>query len=99
MNKTMGRLLILALVFFPFLATAQVRLPRLIRDSMIVQRDAKIRLWGWAAPGEKVSVKLAGKTARATAGADGKWMVSVPPLKAGGPYTMTIDASNHLTIK
>ena len=44
--------------------TAQVKLPQIIRDSMILQRDAKINIWGWASKGEKVSVKFNGKTYR-----------------------------------
>lgn len=97
------RFLFLATAFFLSAplhrATAQVKLPRLIRDSMVLQRGAKIKIWGWAAPGEKVSVKLAGKTAKATTASDGKWSVQLTPMKAGGPYTINIDASNHLTLK
>jgi sialate O-acetylesterase len=78
---------------------AQVRLPRVIRDSMILQRDAKVKIWGWAANNEKVTVSFAGKKYKTTTGADGKWMVTMSPLKAGGPYTMNIDASNHITLK
>jgi len=37
--------------------TAQVKLPRLIRDSMILQRDSKINIWGWASKGEKIKIK------------------------------------------
>lgn len=78
---------------------AQVRLPHILRDSMILQRDARIKLWGWAAPGEKISVRFNGKAAKATAGSDGKWTAQLPPMKAGGPYTMNIDASNHIVLK
>ena len=77
---------------------AQVRLPRIIRDSMVLQREAKIKLWGWAAPGEKVTVRFNGKTTKTITGSDGKWLVQLPPTKAGGPYTMNIDASNHVTL-
>jgi sialate O-acetylesterase len=77
----------------------QVKLPRLIRDSMILQRDTKIRLWGWAEKNEKVSIVLNNKHATTKAGADGKWFISLPPMKAGGPYTMTILASNKITLK
>jgi sialate O-acetylesterase len=78
-------------------AGAQVRLPQLVRDSMILQRDAPIKIWGWASPGEKVSIKFNNKTATATTGADGKWLATLPALKAGGPYTMNIRASNSIT--
>jgi sialate O-acetylesterase len=99
----MRRLFVLAGVFiFPVLlysAAAQVRLPRLVRDSMVLQRDTKVNIWGWAAAGEKVAVKFNNKTYRTTTGANGQWQVQLPAMKAGGPYTMNIDASNHITLK
>ena len=66
------------------------RLPRLVRDSMILQRDTKIKIWGWAAKSEKVKIKFNGKNYKTTTGSDGKWMIQLPPMKAGGPYTMEI---------
>ena len=78
---------------------AQVRLPRLIRDSMILQRDEKIKLWGWAKQAEKVSIRFNGKQYSTKAGADGKWQVLLAATKAGGPYTMDIIASNKITLK
>lgn len=80
-------------------AQAQIKLPALVRDSMVLQRDTKLNIWGWAAKGEKVSVKFNGKTARATTATDGKWMVQLPAMKAGGPYTMDITGSNKITLK
>ena len=77
---------------------AQVRLPRLIRDSMILQRDSKINIWGWASKNEKIRIKFNGKNFKTTANADGKWILQLTPMKAGGPYTMNIDANNHLVI-
>ena len=50
----------------------QVKLPRLVRDSMVLQRDAKVKIWGWAAKDEKVNVKFNGKSYKTKAGADGK---------------------------
>src|SRR6185436_15948123 len=78
--------------------TGQVRLPRLIRDSMILQRDSKINVWGWASKGEKIKIKFNGKNSKTTTASDGKWSLQLPPMKAGGPYTMNIDASNDLVI-
>jgi sialate O-acetylesterase len=80
-------------------ACGQIRLPRLVRDSMILQRDANVKIWGWAAANEKVSVKFNGKIYKAKTGADNKWMVSLPATKAGGPYTIDIAASNRILIK
>ncbi len=97
----MKRSLVFTLISFVAvtIANAQVKLPRLIRDSMVLQRDAKINIWGWAANGEKVTVKFNSKTYKTKAGADGKWILQLLPTKAGGPYTMNIDASNHISLK
>jgi len=93
-------------ILLPFLAlmlfdklSAQVRLPRLISDSMILQRDEKIKLWGWASPSEKITVRVNGKNYRTAADRTGNWSVVLPPRKAGGPYTMEINASNTITIR
>jgi sialate O-acetylesterase len=79
-------------------SNAQVRLPQLISDGMVLQRDAKIRVWGWASPGETVKIKFNKKGYAAKTGASGKWSVGLPAMKAGGPYLMEISASNHITI-
>lgn len=92
-------LLIYLLSIHPHPAFCQVQLPQLIRDSMILQRDAKVKLWGWAAAGEKVTIRFNNKHYKTKAGSDGKWSVFLSPMKAGGPYTMNIDASNHLALK
>lgn len=97
--KLVSRLSLLCTTLCTLGAHAQVRLPQLVSDGMVLQRDTKINLWGWAAPNEKLSIKFNGKTVRSIAGADGKWATTLPAQKAGGPYTMQIDASNHITLK
>jgi len=78
--------------------SAQLKLPRLIRDSMILQRDENIKLWGWATGHEKVLVRFNGKVYKTTADANGNWDVHLPPTKAGGPYNMEITAGNKITL-
>jgi len=80
-------------------ASATVSLPTLISDNMVLQRDAKARLWGKAAAGEKITAKIAGATAETTADADGRWSLHLDELKAGGPYELVIQGTNTLTIK
>jgi len=97
----MGRSICIAIFLF-ILATptySQVRLPRLVRDSMILQRDAKINIWGWASKNEKVNIKFNGKNYKTTTESDGKWIVQLPPMKAGGPYAMEISGSNKIMLK
>ncbi|WP_311136703.1 sialate O-acetylesterase [Hymenobacter cellulosilyticus] len=74
-------------------------MPKLVSDGMILQRDAPVAVWGWAKPGEKVTVTLAGKTAATTTGPDGRWRASLAKMKAGGPYEMTIAGTNRITLK
>jgi sialate O-acetylesterase len=66
---------------------------------MVLQRDANVKIWGWADEGEKVTINFNGKTYTATTGSDGKWMVSLSPSKAGGPCNMEIKAANLITLK
>ena len=63
---------------------AQVKLPRLIRDSMVLQRDVKVKIWGWATKGEKVTIRFNNKNFKTITAADGKWFVLLPATKAGG---------------
>ncbi len=91
------------IILFPILlalcAQSQITLPRLVRDSMVLQRDAPLKIWGWASPGEKITIRFNGKSAKAIAGPDSKWMAHLPAMASGGPYTMTISGSNNITLK
>jgi sialate O-acetylesterase len=78
--------------------TAQVRLPQLISNGMVLQRDTKLNLWGWASPGEKITIKFNHQTVKAMADAAGIWKTVLKPMPAGGPYTMDISASNHIML-
>lgn len=77
---------------------SQVRLPKLISDGMVLQRDAKIKIWGWAKPGEKISVQFLDKKYKTITAANGQWSLQLPKSKAGGPYQMKINGSNSITI-
>jgi len=80
-------------------AFCRVRLPALISDGMVLQRDTNIKIWGWADEGEKVTINFINKTYNAAANADGEWEVMLSQLKAGGPYSMDISAGNNITLK
>jgi sialate O-acetylesterase len=67
---------------------AQVRLHPLFVDGAVLQRGARLPVWGTAAAGERVTVAVAGQRATAVAGADGAWRVTLAPLSAGGPHTL-----------
>lgn len=75
---------------------ADVKVPSFIGDHMVLQRDRKIRLAGTARPGEKIVVSIAGKSASVVTDPQGLWSVSLAPLAAGGPHTLTIAGDNRL---
>ena len=74
-------------------------LPRLISDGMVLQRDAKITIWGWASAGEKVVITFNGKQHKTTTSSEGTWKVKLPEMKAGGPYTMKVVGTNTVEVK
>jgi sialate O-acetylesterase len=80
-------------------ARADVKLPAVIGDNMVLQQNAKLPIWGTAEPGEQVTVTIGGQKATATAGADGRWVVKLDALKAGGPHELTVTGKNNITIK
>ncbi|MES2464123.1 MAG: sialate O-acetylesterase [Armatimonadota bacterium] len=80
-------------------ASADVSVPRIISDGMVVQQKVPIRLFGRATPGEKVTLKLGSQSGTATTGSNGQWDATLKALPSGGPYTLTISGKNTLTIK
>lgn len=87
----------LTCIFFIPSALADVRLPRLLSDGAVLQRGQPVKIWGWAEDGETVAVEFAGQK-RSTQAAEGRWSVTFPALKAGGPYEIKITADNQLQL-
>src|SRR5437763_15187816 len=81
-----------------FEGKAEVRLPKILSDHMVLQRDRPLHFWGWADPDEKVTVTLEGRSAEATADKLGKWGLYLPAHAAGGPFSVAVKGSNSLTI-
>src|SRR5258706_13592295 len=81
-------------------ARANVTLPDVISDAMVLQQNQKVPIWGNADPGENITVNFAGQTKTATASADGKWLVKLNPMHANAtPATMTIAGKNTIELK
>ena len=72
-------------------APRKVTLPKLISDKMVLQRDVELDIWGWAEPGTWVTVRFNGAYYESQTGQDGRWTVTLPPQKAGGPYLMEVN--------
>ncbi len=91
-------LILVGLAVAPWPATADITLPKLISDGMVLQRDTELDIWGRARPGERVTLRFGGKTYRTTTESDGEWQFRLPPLPAGGPHTMHLQGDNRITI-
>lgn len=79
---------------------ADIRLPQVFGDHMVLQRDASVPVWGWATPGETVSVRLDDEApVTVQANEQGAWRVDLPPHPAGGPHTLTVTGSNERVIQ
>jgi sialate O-acetylesterase len=94
------RSLVLFVGIFSFVtARSEIKLPQIFRDNMVLQRDTPLRIYGWASPGEKVTVTLSGRSASVTTDQSGKWKIILPALPAGGPYELKVSGNNSVTLK
>ncbi|HEU4936512.1 MAG TPA: sialate O-acetylesterase [Vicinamibacterales bacterium] len=79
-------------------AFADVQLPGIISDHMLLQRDRPVRIFGKASPGEAVTVAFHGQTVRTVTDATGRWEAWLKPVPSGPPATMTVSGTNTITI-
>lgn len=78
------------------IVVAQLRVPNIFGDSMVLQRERPIPVWGWAAKGENVTVRFHQQTKTAVAGANGHWRVNLDAEQAGGPYQLVIKGNTQV---
>lgn len=91
--------LLIIMLFVSSFASAQVILPPFFNCNMVLQQGIPIPVWGWASPGEKVSVTFNSKTITTKTGKDGRWKVTFDAMNYGGPYNMVVKGSNLRTIE
>ena len=100
MNHAVLSLAFAATIAISSVASADVRLPNVLGSKMVLQRGMPVPIWGWADAGEEVTVKFAGQTKSATADADGKWRVTLGPLKASSNgANLSIAGKNTITLE
>ncbi len=100
MQQTFVRFLsLLVLLSASIVARAEVRLPAILSDNMVLQQQTKVRIWGTANPGERVTVTLQKESSHAVADKQGHWETWLNTGKAGGPFELTVNGDNLLTIK
>jgi sialate O-acetylesterase len=87
MKKTV---LLLAATMISSMGFADVRLPNIFGDNMILQRDKPIPVWGWADKNEKITIQFNQQTQTVKADKNGQWKVLLHPEKAGGPYNLSV---------
>lgn len=98
-NIKLSILIIFFSVLYLFPGYAQIKLPALVSDSMILQRDLPLKIWGWASPKEKVNLKFQGKNYSTSTNQQGKWIIILPALKSGGPFDMYLKGKNEIILK
>lgn len=79
-------------------ASAQIKLPQVICDGMVLQREQAVSIWGWASQGEQVTLNFKGEKFRTSADKDGSWEIELPPQAAGGPYELVLNGKNEIKI-
>lgn len=101
----MKRYSILTFVFIQlfclFNAQAEIQLPAVFSDHMVLQRNSELTFWGWGVPSETISITpgwLPGDTIRVQAGNTGKWSARVPSGEAGGPYQIRFNGSSEVVL-
>ena len=80
------------------LVSADVRMPTILSDGMVLQRGRPIPVWGWAEPNESVTVAMGGQSQSTVADGNGTWSLELSEMPAGGPYVMTIKGKNTLEL-
>jgi len=92
---------LVVIALFSAVAGADIRLPAIIGDNMVLQHDKEASLWGWADPGEKVGVSVSWHRMKwaVTADGDGRWRFGMAVPEAGGPYQITLTGKNTITLK
>lgn len=102
MNRRTALSLLLAGPLLPSLATtaaAELKLPSVIGDNMVLQRDREVPVWGWDDAGQTVTVTLGDARVTAEADNDGRWLVHLPAMEAGGPHTIKVEGTSSAEIK
>lgn len=91
--------LLVMVLFLSAYSSATVTLPVIFQNNMVLQRNKPCNIWGWAKKHEKIQVTFNNSSYQSIAAADGKWLVTLPPQNAGGPFNIRILGQNTVEIK
>ena len=95
----MKRIIVFILLIISAISNANVRMPLVFSDGMVLQRNKQIPIWGFADANESVEVHFNKQIKKTTADKNGKWTLNLSPEKAGGPFELIIIGKNKITIK
>src|SRR5690348_11759822 len=79
-------------------ARGEIRLPKVFNNHMVMQQEKPVVVWGWASPNETVKVQLGTASAQAQVNAKGEWKVTLPAMKASGPYALSVSGSSNVQL-
>jgi len=86
-------------IFFSSTVSAHISLPSYFSNGMVLQRNKSIPIWGWASVGESVKISFKGKVYTTITDQQKKWKIYLAATKEGGPYTISIDGTNHIVLE
>ncbi|HSH20760.1 MAG TPA: sialate O-acetylesterase, partial [Draconibacterium sp.] len=91
-------LIFILLLFVTTISKAEIKLPALFGDGVVLQRNTQLKITGWAAAGEKVTLTFKGKKYSTKTSREGRWNLELPPQQAGGPFEMVFKGKNEITV-
>ncbi|MEI8203512.1 MAG: sialate O-acetylesterase [Bacteroidota bacterium] len=100
MKKSIYLLVLIIVMLGSVSLKANIKLPAILSDNMVMQRNTTVKLWGWADKGEKINIKVGWlpNAIHTVASDEGKWLVSIKTTDAGGPYTIDIEGKNKISL-
>ena len=96
--QQMKRIWIIFFLLISITVNAQIQLPKLISDGMVLQRNTQLNIWGWASAGDSVTIHFQDHTYQTISDQNGGWKVKLPEMAAGGPYEMVISAKDSTIV-
>ena len=97
MTSTIRKFIVALLLLLPGPILADVSLPAIFSDNMVLQRQIAIPVWGNASANEEITIELDTQRVTTTADAGGAWQIHLSPMSAGGPYQLTVRGKNVIT--
>ena len=98
-NRNVRKLFVVLFLFGSFSTNAQIRLPKLISDGLVLQRETSLNIWGWASPNEAIKLSFDNQTFQTKANNNGEWTIKLPPQVQGGPFELVFEGNNLVKVQ